>query len=260
MTMAALVTGASAGIGRELALLFARDRTPLVLVARRRDRLESLAEQLLAEGAPSALVVDEDLGDPTSPARIAERVAAAGVTIDQLVNNAGFGSTGRFADLDGARELSMIQVNVTSLVDLTHRFLPAMVGRGRGKILNIGSTAGFQPGPGMATYYATKAFVNSFSEALAFELRGTGVTATLSCPGPTATEFGDVSGNAKSRLFKLGAAGAEPVAREAYAAMQAGKGRVVHGLANAAAAQIQRVSPRAAIIAAVSLLNRTKSS
>lgn len=257
--MAALVTGASAGIGRELALLFARDGVPLVLVARRKDRLDELAEVLRREGAPSVLVIDQDLADAASPGRIAERVAAAGVEIDQLVNNAGFGSTGRFDTLEGARELSMIQVNVTSLVDLTHRFLPGMVARGRGKILNIGSTAGFQPGPGMATYYATKAFVNSFSEAIAFELRGTGVTATLSCPGPTATEFGDISGNAKSRLFQLGAAGAEPVAKEAYAAMQAGKARVVHGLANAAVAQLQRVSPRAAVIAAVSLLNRTKS-
>lgn len=257
-TTAALVTGASAGIGTELARLFAQDRRSLVLVARRRDRLETLAEELRGRGAPSVLIVAEDLSDRGAPARIEAVVAEAGVELDALVNNAGFGSNGAFATLDGAKELEMVQVNVTAIVDLTHRFLPGMLQRGRGRILNVGSTAGFQPGPFMATYYATKAFVNTFTEGLAYELRGTGVTATVSCPGPVATEFASVAGNAKSRLFELSVARPEDVAREAYDAMNAGKPRVIHGLSNAFGAQIQRVSPRAAIVAIAARLNRSK--
>jgi short-subunit dehydrogenase len=258
MTSAALVTGASAGIGRELARLFARDRVALALVARRRDRLEELAVELRDLGAPSVLVIAQDLGDPAGPARVESELSAAGLEVEQLVNNAGFGTNGAFTELERERELEMVQVNVTTLVDLTRRFLPGMVARGRGRVLNIGSTAGFQPGPFMATYYASKAFVNSFTEAIAWELRGTGVTATVSCPGPTATEFGDVSGNGRSRLFQMGAADAETVAREAYQAMQAGKRRVIHGMTNALAAQMQRLSPRVAVLAVAGSLNRTK--
>jgi short-subunit dehydrogenase len=259
MTSVALVTGASAGLGRELARLLAADRVALVLVARRRDRLEELAGELRAAGAPTVMVLAEDLADRDAPARIQAAVLESGLEVDILVNNAGFGSNGAFVDLDAARELEMIQVNVNALVDLTQRFLPAMVVRGRGRILNLGSTAGFQPGPYMATYYATKAFVNSFSEALSFELKGTAVTVTLSCPGATATEFGEVAGNARSALFKLGAADATTVAREAYAAMKAGRRRVVHGFTNIAAAQVQqRLGPRAAVLAVVARLNRAK--
>lgn len=259
MTSVALVTGASAGLGRELARLLAADRVALVLVARRRDRLEKLAGELRAAGAPTVTVVAEDLANRDAPARIEAAVRAAGLEVDTLINNAGFGSNGPFVDLDPARELEMIQVNVTALVELTQRFLPAMVARGRGRVLNLGSTAGFQPGPFMATYYATKAFVNSFTEALGFELKGSGVTATVSCPGATATEFGDVAGNARSALFKLGAADAATVAREAYAAMKAGRPRVVHGFTNVAAAQVQqRLGPRAAVLAVVARLNRAK--
>jgi len=138
--------------------------------------------------------------------------------------------------------------------------VPAMIAAGRGRILNIGSTAGFQPGPFMSTYYATKAFVNSFTEGLAYELRGTGVTATVSCPGPVATEFGEVAGNGSSRLFQMGVADATDVAREAYFAMNAGRSRVVHGFMNAATAQAQRMSPRAAVIAIAARLNRAKGS
>lgn len=253
----ALVTGASAGLGRELARLFAADHAALVLVARRRDRLEELAGELRAAGATAVHVVPEDLTDPAAPERIEAAVREAGLEVETLVNNAGFGSNGAFAELDGERELAMVQVNITALVDLTRRFLPGMVARGRGRVLNLGSTAGFQPGPYMATYYATKAFVNSFTEAIAYELRGTGVTATVSCPGATATEFGDVAGNGRSALFKMGAADATTVAREAYAAMNAGRPRVVHGLANAVTTQVVRMSPRAAVLATVARLNRT---
>jgi short-subunit dehydrogenase len=254
----ALVTGASAGIGRELARLLAKDGASLVLVARRRDRLEELAVELRSTGAPSVLVVAEDLGDAGAPARIEAAVKEAGLELEVLVNNAGFGSNGAFSNLDGARELEMVQVNISAVIDLTRRFLPTMLKRGRGRILNVGSTAGFQPGPFMATYYATKAFVNSFTEGLAFELRGTGVTATVSCPGPVATEFAEVAGSASSRLFEMSVAQPETVAREAYDAMNAGKSRVVHGFMNAFGAQVQRLSPRGVIVAVAARLNRAK--
>jgi len=153
--------------------------------------------------------------------------------------------------------MEMVQVNVNALAQLTGLFLPAMVKRRSGRILNIGSTAGFQPGPGMATYYASKAFVNSFTEALAHELRGSGVHATVSCPGATDTEFGEVAGNDKSILFRLGTATAETVARQAYDAMMAGRPMIVHGLTNKIAAQSLRVSPRAVVRSLVASLNKT---
>ncbi|HKC60716.1 MAG TPA: SDR family NAD(P)-dependent oxidoreductase, partial [Myxococcales bacterium] len=149
----------------------------------------------------------------------------------------------------------MIQVNVTALVTLTRAFLPGMVARRRGRILNVGSTAGFPPGPFMAVYYASKAFVNSFTEALWYELRGTGVTATVSCPGATATEFAAVAGNSRSLLFRLGAASPATVARQGYRAMMNGKAMVVHGLKNKLTVQSLRISPRALARAVAASLN-----
>jgi short-subunit dehydrogenase len=252
----ALITGASAGLGRDFARLFASDGNDTVLVARRRDRLDELAAELRAGGV-RATVIAEDLAAPEAPIRIADRLAADGIEVEFLVNNAGFGTTGSFAEIDLGRELEMIQVNITALVHLTGLLLPAMVARGNGRILNVGSTAGFQPGPGMATYYASKAFVNHFTEGLAHELKETGVTATVSCPGATATEFGEVAGNAKSILFRMGAASSQAVAREAYDAMMAGKPMVVHGLTNKLAMESLRLSPRAVVRALVANLNKT---
>ena len=168
-------------------------------------------------------MIAEDLADASAPERILYELQRRNVEIDFLVNNAGFGTTGPFPDSDLVRELAMVQVNVTSLVYLTRLFLPDMITRRSGRILNLGSTAGFQPGPFMAVYYASKAFVNSFTEALAFELKGTGVTATVCCPGATATEFGKVAGSADSRLFRMGTTSARDVALHAYRAMMAGK-------------------------------------
>lgn len=252
----ALITGASAGLGRDFARLFAADGHDTVLVARRKDRLDELAAELQG-GGTSATVIAEDLGDAGAPERIVTALAAQGIEIEFLVNNAGFGTTGAFAEVDLRRELEMVQVNVTALLHLTGLLLPAMVKRGSGRILNIGSTAGFQPGPGMATYYASKAFVNHFTEALAHELKGSGVSATVSCPGATATEFGDIAGNAKSILFKMGAADSQEVAREAYRAMMAGKPMVIHGLTNRLAMESLRLSPRAVVRALVANLNKT---
>ena len=251
--MTALVTGASAGLGAEFAKLFARDKHDLLLVARRRDRLEALAKELEAAHGIRARVFAADLGALDGAAKVIAE--AKQLEIDFLVNNAGFGTSGDFATSDPARELEMVDVNIRALVELTHAFVGPMLSRKRGRILNIGSTAGFQPGPFMATYYASKAFVNLFTEALSYELRGTGVTATVSCPGATATEFAMVAGSEKSRLFRMGTASPKEVAAQAYRAMLAGKPMVVHGLKNKLAVQMLRVSPRAAIRAIAAALN-----
>ncbi|HEY5283233.1 MAG TPA: SDR family oxidoreductase, partial [Polyangia bacterium] len=173
----ALVTGASAGIGRELARIAAQDGHDLVLVARRRDRLEELSAELTAAHGVQVTVIAADLADRAVPAQIAERLRGAGTQVDFLINNAGFGTCGPFAESLVEREVEMIDVNIVALMQLTRLFLPEMVARKRGRILNIASVAGFVPGPYMATYYASKAFVLSFTEALSEELRGSGVTA-----------------------------------------------------------------------------------
>ena len=257
MTDAALVTGASAGLGLEYARLFAARKIPLVLVARRRDRLEALAAELERDHGVTVHVLAEDLEDALAPARIAAAVEHRGLTLGYLVNNAGFGTSGPFAASDPARELAMVQVNIAALVALTHAFLPGMVARRRGCILNLGSTAGFQPGPFMAVYYASKAFVNSFTEALSYELKGTGVTATVSCPGATATEFSLVAGTDRSRLFRLGAMSSADVARDGFAAMLAGTPLAVHGFKNKVTSMSVRFAPRSWIRAIAARLNRS---
>ena len=251
----ALVTGASAGIGAELARLFAADKHDVILVARRRDRLDTLAADLARAHGVKAHVIAADLGTAGGADLVVAEVARLGLEVDFLVNNAGFGAVGGFADLDAARELEMVQVNVTTLVALTRALLPAMIARGSGRVLNIGSTAGFVAGPFMAIYYASKAFVNSFTEALSFELKGTGVTATVSCPGATVTEFGAVAGNDASRLFRMGAASAGEVAREAYRAMHAGQPMIIHGLKNRFAMWTTRFAPRVMLRALAAQLN-----
>jgi short-subunit dehydrogenase len=251
----ALITGASSGLGAEYARLFAADKHGLVLVARRKDRLEALAGELRPAHGVRVEVVSMDLATPDGPARLFEEVGRLGLQVDFLVNNAGFGASGAFADLELSRELEMIQVNITSLVVLTRSFLPAMIARRSGRILNIGSTAGFPPGPFMAVYYASKAFVNSFTEALWYELKGTGVSATVSCPGATATEFAEVAGNSRSLLFRLGAANPKTVAAQGYRAMMKGKPMVIHGFKNKLTVQSLRLSPRAVARAVAASLN-----
>lgn len=253
----AIVTGASAGLGREFAKLFAADGHGVILVARRKDALDALAKELAEAHKTDCVVLPCDLGRPGAATELAADIAKRGLDVEFLVNNAGFGSNGKFWELDAAREIGMVDLNVTALLALTRAVLPAMIEKRRGKILHVGSTAGFQPGPYMATYYASKAFVNSFAEALAFELKGTGVTSTLSCPGATATEFAGAAGNDKSALFQSGGVmDAATVARQAYKAMQAGKARVVHGLKNKAGVAALRVSPRGAVVAIAAKLNK----
>jgi hypothetical protein len=176
MSRAALITGASSGLGTEFARLCASDGADVVLVARRQDRLDPLARQLSADHGIKAHVIAADLAAPDAVDRIVADLEQHDIAVEVLINNAGFGSNGPFAQSNPRGEFDMIAVNVTAIVKLTRALLPQMLARGSGRILNIGSTAGFQPGPYMATYYATKAFVNSFSEALWFELKGTGVT------------------------------------------------------------------------------------
>jgi short-subunit dehydrogenase len=253
----ALVTGASAGLGKELAHLFAADGHDVVLVARSVSRLEELAGDLSKAHGIEAHVLDADLGDATAPAVVFEQAKRRGLTVDFLVNNAGFGSNGAFLDLDLARELEMVDVNVRSLLELTHHFGRPMRERGFGRIMNIASTAGFQPGPFMATYYASKAFVVSFTEALAFELDGSGVTVTCYCPGATATEFASTAGNDKTRLFqRSGVASAKEVAADAYRAMMKGQVLSIHGALNWLGTQSLRFAPRSVTRSVAASMNK----
>lgn len=252
----ALVTGASSGLGEQFATLFARHGHDLVLVARSEGRLHALAERLRVHDA-RALVVPADLARPGAARQVFDAVAARGLEVEFLVNNAGYGSNAAFLDLPLAGEAEMVQVNCTALLELTHLFAGPMRARGHGRVLNIASTAGFQPGPFMATYYASKAFVLSFSEALADELAGSGVTVTCSCPGATATGFGARSGNQNSRLFRRpGVARAEAVAEEAFEAMLRGEVTVVHGALNRVGTWGARLLPRAALRSIAAGLNR----
>jgi hypothetical protein len=245
MKKTALVTGASAGLGEHLARLFVADGHDVVVVARRREKLEALAAELQAARAGAKVhVIAEDLGKPGAAGLVFSELSARGVDVEFLVNNAGFGGVGAFVKRELARESEMMQLNIVTLVQLTHMLLPGMIARGSGKILNLGSTAGFLPGPFMAVYYASKAFVNSFTEALAVELEGTGVTATVSCPGATLTEFGRVSGNEKSALFKSNVMGAEEVAQDAYRAMMRGQVMTIPGGMNKLRMASLRIAPR----------------
>jgi short-subunit dehydrogenase len=241
-----------------LARLAAKDGHDLVLVARRRDRLEELAAELTATHGVQVAIVAADLSDQAAPATICERLHAEGKQVDFLINNAGFGSCGPFSQAVLEREVEMIHLNIRALLQLTHLFLPEMLARRRGRILNVASVAGFLPGPFMATYYASKAFVLSFTEALSSELLGTGVTITASCPGPTKTEFGSVAGNHKAELFQRNVAQAAPVARHAYRAMMTGKVVAIPGLMNKLIVQSTRVAPRAWLRAIAASLNRNR--
>lgn len=243
----ALITGPTTGIGRALAALFAADRWRLILVSRRPAVLRALAAELRRAHGTVALVVPADLGRPGAPDRVAKAVRARGWRVDALVNNAGFGSFGPFAESLPGPQVEMIQVNVTALVHLTRLFLPGMIARRSGRILNVASLAAFQPGPLMAVYYATKAFVLSFSEALTEELRGAGITVTALCPGPTRSEFGKRADTLGSRLMSgnvLKVAETLPVAEAGYRAMLRGTAVCVPGLMNKLMAQGPRLGPR----------------
>jgi short-subunit dehydrogenase len=243
--LTALITGASGGIGYELAKLFARDRVPLVLVARTGHKLADVAAELRSLGAPRVDVIVADLARADAVSGLLAELTARGLDVDILVNNAGFGLSGSFATTDPATELEMIQLNVASLTMLTKGVLPGMLARRHGRILNVASTVGFQPGPFVAVYAATKAYVLSFSEALAEELRGSGVTVTTLSPGATATGFAARAGMQRSRVFRNGTTmSARAVAAAGYAAFKRGRRLVVPGLLNKMLVQSVRLSPR----------------
>jgi uncharacterized protein len=229
-------------------------------VARSRDRLAALAPELEEEHGIRVGVLAADLADPETPALIDAELRREGVDVDVLVNNAGFGLRGDFAALDEHGLMEMLQVNVAALTHLTRRFLPAMRERGGGGVLNVASTAAYQPGPAMAVYYATKAYVLSFSEALWSELRGTGVTVTALCPGPTATGFQSRAGLERSRLFhSLRVMDAAAVARAGYRGFRAGRRVVIPGIANRIGTAAVRLLPRGLVLRAVHLLNSQES-
>ena len=239
-TPVALVTGASAGRGEEFARQLAARGHRLVLVARRKDRLEQLAAEL-----GNARAVEQDLSVAGAAAALMADLARHGETVDLLVNNAGFGLAGQFATLDGKRQREMIDLNCGALADLAHAVLPGMIERPSGGILNVASTAAFQPGPGMAVYFATKAFVLSISEALHDEMKRHGVKVSCLCPGPTRTEFRSVSGfDPKGRLGKLSADSAS-VVRAGLRGLERNRAVVVPGLSNKVISQVHRLFPRA---------------
>ena len=246
----ALITGASSGIGRELAKLFARDHYDLVLVARNSSRLAQAADELQRQFGIAAKSFPVDLTSGSTPQFLFDQLAREGMTIDVLVNNAGYGKLGAFAEVSAEESLGQIQLNITALTHLTKLFLGPMLEKKSGKILNVGSTAGFQPGPLMAVYYATKAYVISFSEALANELQGTGVSVTCLCPGVTDTEFQKRAGTEQTKLFRqMRPMDAKTVARDGYRGLMKGKPLVISGFRNWLLAESLRVSPRRAVTA-----------
>lgn len=240
----ALITGASSGIGLELAHLFARDGYRLILVARNRNALRALASELLSRYNAEVWISPKDLAHPAAPLELYQELQEANVVLDVLVNNAGFGGEGPFLQTDWHLEAEMIQVNIVALTQLTKLFLPQIRAR-EGKLLNVASTAAFLPGPFMAVYYASKAFVLHFTEAIAEELSGTKTTVTCLCPGPVKTGFQKRAGIAESKLLNGPLlVDVQEVARAAYEGLKKGKRVVVPGWKNRAVIESLRVSPR----------------
>ena len=239
-----LITGASSGIGRELARLFAGDGAGLVLVARSEGSLRELAGELAADYGVPAEVMPADLTRPGSPGQIARALAERHVDVDVLVNDAGFGARGPVAGIGAGRQLEMIEVNVAALTQLTALLLPGMLQRRRGEILNVASTAAFQPGPNQAVYCATKAYVLSFSEALAEEVRGSGVRVSCLAPGATDTGFAAQAGMAGTRLFRRGVMDAGRAARAGHDGLRRGKTLIIPGLRNRVLVFSVRLAPR----------------
>lgn len=253
-----LVTGASAGIGAELARVFAANGHRLALTARRADRLAALAREIVAKGGPQPIIIPCDLTEADAAETIATALSAAGVELDHLVNNAGFGLFGKAVQLDRAEQLDMITVNIRVLTELSLRFADQLI-RNRGGILNLGSVAGFLPGPGMAVYYASKAYVISFTEALRQELSPQGVRVTVLCPGPVPSEFQARAG------FKPGVDSAilnvapRAVAEAGYRGLMADKRVVLPGLGIKVVPFMLRWFPRGFILAAVGRLQLKRS-
>ncbi len=243
-TGSVLVTGASSGIGEEIAREYARRGYRVILVARRADRLQALADSL----GTGALVVPADLSNPSDRATLPDQVAALGLTVDILVNNAGISNLGAVARVDVEAELRLVEVDVAAVVDLCARFVPGMVSRGRGAVLNVASVGAFGPVPWQASYGAAKAFVLSYTEAMGEELKGTGVSATVVCPGPVRTGFGEAAGipdeEAEKMLPKFLWEEPDAVAKTAVDGVARGRRVIVPGTPNRVAAMLNRLAPR----------------
>ncbi|MDD4967868.1 MAG: SDR family oxidoreductase [Paludibacter sp.] len=245
MNKTALITGASSGLGKEFARIHASKGGDLVLVARSKDKLEALKFELEKQFGISVTVIVKDLSDQYAPKAVFDELKGQKIRIDYLINNAGFGDFGLFAETDWEKQLEMINLNITCLTYLTRLFLPDMIENKEGKILNIASTAAFQPGPTMSVYFATKAYVLSFSEAIANELKGTGVTVTTLCPGATETGFKAAASLEESNLFKGNQiASSKEVAEFGYSKMLEGKTVVIPGVMNNLLVQSVRFAPR----------------
>lgn len=240
MKKTALITGATSGLGYEFVKLFANDGYNLVLVARNEQKLEEIKQDFINV---EVTAIAKDLSVPGAAKEVFQEVEKSGASIDVLVNNAGFGLMGKFDELDIHKQVEMIQLNITALTELTYYFLPKMKQRNDGRILNVASTAAFQPGPLMAIYYATKAFVLSFSEALVEELKGSNVTVTTLCPGATKTNFGAVANVEKTKMFSQAMA-SDIVAKRGYEALMSGKRVIITGGLNKAGALGAKFMPR----------------
>lgn len=248
----ALITGASGGIGLELARIMASENYNLVLAARSRGLLEQIADELTGKYKISVTVFDADLTKIASVDTIYSKLKEESILIDVLINNAGFGDFSPFAESEWKKDLDMIELNITALTYFTRLFLPEMLSRKKGRIMNVASTAAFQPGPLMAVYYATKAYVLSFSEAVANEVHGTGVTITALCPGTTASGFQKAASLDESKLFKWRKLpSSAEVAEYGYKAMLAGKRVAIHGKMNYLMANSIRFVPRNIVTAIV---------
>jgi short-subunit dehydrogenase len=252
-----LITGASAGIGAALARVFANHGHQLVLVARRETELTSLAEEIAGAGMPRPFIVPMDLTRVDAPVRIAHELASRGLEPEIVVNNAGFGLFGLAADLDRAEQLAMIDLNIRALTDLSLRFVDSLA-RYRGGILNVGSVAGFLPGPGMAVYYASKAYVLSFSEALHSELAPLGVRVSVLCPGPVPTEFQERARMRPRTLPSVLRATAEDVAQAGYRGFMRGDRVILPTIPNKLVPLLPRILPRAWVLAITDLTRKMR--
>lgn len=251
----ALVTGGSSGFGREIAKLFARDGYQVILVARRKNELEEVAQQLNSEvPGCETIVISKDLSQSNAAQELYDTVKQRGLTVDALVNDAGFGEHGLFVDTDLTKELAMIQLNVISLVVLTKLFIRDMVQRGEGRILQLASTVSFMPVPKLSIYAATKAFVLSLSEAVAHELEDTGVTMTALCPGASDTEFFIRANAQDANVTDTPLSDPAEVAQDGYDAMMKGETRIISGAMNKVQAYFSNIIPDSILSAGMSKL------
>jgi len=243
-----LITGASGGIGYDLALLAAADGKNLMLVARSADKLEKLATKIREDNRSKVITLGVDLSTEAGVNKLITEVTVENILIDTLINNAGFGDFGDFAKAGIEKNLEMIRLNISALTQLTHLALQGMIKSGKGMIMNVASTAAFMPGPGMAVYYASKAYVLSFSEALTRELKGSGITVTTLCPGPTDTDFAKTAGLGKSLMHRmLPPQTSLHVAKVGYKAMLKGKAIEIPGFMNKLSTLTPRFTPRSLV-------------